>query len=42
MGLPVKGFIIEGVQTGANFCRFIRTVFNTAPTSFAVTSPNYF
>ena len=33
MGLPVKGFIIEGVQTGANFCRFNRTVFNVSKTS---------
>ena len=33
MGLPIKGFIVEGVQTGANFCRFNRTVFNVSKTS---------
>jgi len=33
MKLPVKGFIIEAVQTGANFCRFNRTVFNVSKSS---------
>jgi hypothetical protein len=28
--LPVDGFIIDGVQTGVNFCRFARQVYNVS------------
>ena len=28
LGLDVKGFMIDGVQTGVNFCRFGRALFN--------------